>query len=145
MRDFPEDLSPYKSNLPSHALDKFGVYCIKLGLEQLAYREYNMSITGEEEVDYRRYILQAKNIDIQQYEGHNCGLHCLFAAAMRKGLKEGSNNFNFIFAAKEQLEKVCCYYIEIREEVLRRDQNRKTNPKVFTLSLKCGGNIFSGR
>lgn len=56
------------------------------GLEQIKNDSYNLSIRGDEEIAQNPTLSQAKTAKAQ-FDGHNCGAMCLFAAALRSGLK----------------------------------------------------------
>lgn len=63
---------------------------------------YDLSLEGDEEIAQNYDLVEAKTGRIQ-FDGYNCGLMCIFMAAIRKGVEPGYNTFKEI--GRDLLEK----------------------------------------
>ncbi|MBI2330137.1 hypothetical protein HYU94_02000 [Candidatus Daviesbacteria bacterium] len=99
---------------PIDLMRHFG-YVNKQGIEELKDGSYNLSLLGDTELADHSGVFLAKQAKFQ-FNAYDCGPLCLFAAALREGIKPGWNAFKF--AGREQLEKDTRVRINTREEIL---------------------------
>lgn len=115
---FTPDIASRADRLASHAFSDYGIYCNELALEQLVDGEYDLSVYGDEEIAEDPEVMEAKQTEVQRYEAYNCGLHCVFAAALREAMKEPDKNYRFRIAGRDLLDKDTGLKVKLREEVL---------------------------
>lgn len=72
-----------------------GGYTGAEGLRALQRGTYNLSLEGDRELADQADLLTAKQARTQ-FNSWDCGPLCLFAAALREGVKTGQNEFKFI-------------------------------------------------
>jgi len=96
--------------------NSISLFASRLGQEQLRAHSYNLSLQGDNELANRAQIYEAKQTYLQpRFNVEDCGPICLFAAALRQGIKPGWNEFKF--AGKEALERDTLVHIYTREEL----------------------------
>lgn len=86
-----------------------------LGLEALRERTYDLSLIGDHEL--AGSVRSAKQARVQ-FNAIDCGPLCLYAAALRQGVRSGYNVFKF--SGREQLERDTGLKVKTRQEILGR-------------------------
>jgi hypothetical protein len=96
----------------------YGFYCNQRAHSQLLTETYNFSIAGDDAIASNTEVRDAKQTKVQISDAVNCGLYCLFAAAIREGMKKSPANSSFRERGRAQLQHDSHLYVRLREEVL---------------------------
>lgn len=92
------------------------IFFNKEAWDDLREGRYNLSVIGDAETAARPELQAAKQARFQ-FNAIDCGPLCLYAAALRQGVKEGSNSFKFL--GRERLHNDTGLEIKTRAELIK--------------------------